>query len=81
MRKLGQHWSHRFPVSFDEENGCKIEMPKTRCELRSHSDPLDVQLTFQNEEDQGRIENVVEEHIKRFAFREPLQFVWNRAES
>jgi uncharacterized protein len=81
MRKLGQHWSHRFPVTFDENKGCKIQMPNTTCNLRAHPDFLDVRLHIGNGDDQARMENVAEEHLKRFAFREELQFVWDRADS
>lgn len=81
MRKLGQHWSHRFPVAFEGDDGCKIEMPKALCELRAQRTYLSVELMLQDEEDQERLENVLEEHLKRFAFREQLQFVWEHAQS
>jgi hypothetical protein len=78
MRKLGQHWSHRFTVIFDEDQGCTIQMTNAVCELRAHPDHLDLRLMVDSGEDQGRMESVVEEHLKRFGFREELQFAWNR---
>lgn len=80
MRKLGQHWSHRFPVKFDENSGCVIQMPNTVCELRACPKTLEVELQLGEGEDSGRIETVVEEHLKRFGFREELQFAWKREE-
>jgi hypothetical protein len=81
MRKLGQHWSHRFPVAFEGEDGCKIEMPNATCDLLAHPDHLEVQLAMSSEEDPDRLEKVVEEHVRRFAFREELQFLWSRGQS
>jgi hypothetical protein len=81
MRKLGQHWSHRFPVAFEGEDRCRIEMPNATCELHAHPDHLDVRVTSEKAEDQDRLQSVVEEHVKRFAFREQLQFDWNRETS
>ena len=81
MRKLGQHWSHQFVVLFDENNGCTIKMPNATCELHANPDRLDVRLTVEDGADQDRMEHVIEEHIKRFGFREELQFVWDRVQS
>jgi hypothetical protein len=45
MRKLGQHWSHRFPVAFSENKSCSIEMPNGTCELHAESERLQIRLT------------------------------------
>src|SRR3954451_9954852 len=47
MRKLGKHWSHRFPVHFDENSGCAIQLPTASCELLAHPDRLDVRLSLE----------------------------------
>lgn len=59
-------------------------MPNAICSLRAHPDALEVELQVRDEAEhvrleQPRLENVVEEHIKRFAFREPLEFMWSRS--
>lgn len=82
VRKLGQHWSHRFTVVFDgDKSSCQIELPNTLCELAAKSGALWVRLTTETDAEITRIENVVEEHINRFAFREQLEFSWVRAEA
>jgi uncharacterized protein len=81
MRKLGQHWSHRFSVAFDPGKSCTIEMGQAKCELFAHPDHLDIRIELQPDADQSRLETVVEEHIKRFAFREQLHFAWERTEA
>jgi hypothetical protein len=76
MRKLGQHWSHRFAVRFNENNNCVIELPNGTCELNVGSEQLNIRLVLRPEGDQQRFEQVVEEHLRRFAFKEDLVFAW-----
>jgi uncharacterized protein len=80
MRKFGQHWSHKCPVAFDEKNGCKIELRSGTCDLLADSQHLEIRLTVPVDADQGRLEQVIEDHLKRFAFREALSFAWTRSE-
>jgi hypothetical protein len=79
MRKLGQHWSHEYPVTFDPTHTCTIKLVHALCELHATPDTLNIQVTTDHAEDQARIEGVVEEHVKRFGFREELQFPWQLA--
>ena len=79
MRKLGQHWSHRYPVAFEPADTCTIRLPHAVCVLHATGDALEVEVTTDPAEDQARIEGVVEEHVKRFGFREELVFPWERA--
>ena len=79
MRKLGQHWSHEYPVTFGPAHTCTIKLAHAVCELEATPEALNVQLTIDPGEDQARIEGVVERHIKRFGFREELEFPWQRA--
>jgi hypothetical protein len=81
MRKLGQHWSHRFAVTFNDENSCIIELPNGTCELSAGSEQLKIRLVISPEGDRGRFEQVVEEHLRRFAFKEELVFTWVRTET
>jgi hypothetical protein len=81
MRKLGQHWSHRFAVTFNEKNNCIIELPNGTCGLSAGSEPLKIRLVISPEGDQDRFEQVVEEHLRRFAFKEELGFTWLRTET
>jgi hypothetical protein len=81
MKKLGQHWSHRFTVTFNEKNSGSIAMPNGTCELSAGSEQLEIRLVISPEGDQDRFEQVVEEHLRRFAFKEDLVFAWVRTET
>jgi hypothetical protein len=76
LRKLCQHWSHKFLVSFDAQHGT-IDLAVGRCILDAEENALKVRLELAAEGDKVQMQKVVEEHIKRFAFRESLVFDWN----
>lgn len=78
MKQLCRHWGHRFPVEFDDAHG-RIEMPAMLCLLDATADSLAVRLELDEGADQDRMEEVVREHIQRFAFREQLAFQWKRS--
>ena len=77
LTKLCKHWSHRFQVEYTEQAGT-IHLPRTLCTLVATPQALHVHLELGEGEDQARIEEVVEEHLQRFGFREELTFVWQR---
>jgi hypothetical protein len=75
LRKLCQHWAHKFPVKYDDTHG-KIDLAAGKCILFADAGSLTVKLMMPEDGDEARLQQVVEEHIKRFAFREELAFVW-----
>ena len=75
LRKLCQHWGHKFPVKYDDTHG-KIDLAAGKCLLFADADGLTVKLVMPEDGDEARLQQVVEEHIKRFAFREELEFAW-----
>lgn len=77
MRKVGRHRSHWYAVAFEPADTCTIKLSHAVRVL--HAVPLDIEVTTDPAEDQSRIEDVVEIHVKRFGFREELQFPWERA--
>ena len=79
MRRLCQHWGHKFPVECGVSTG-RIELPQAICVLKAEPDVLEVQVNLTDEADQAHLESVVEEHLKRFGFREELVFAWTREE-
>jgi len=80
LRKLCQHWEHKFPVKYDSTNG-KIDLAVGQCILFADADALAVKLVMPEDGDEPRLQQVVEEHIKRFAFREKLEFPWGPAKA
>ena len=79
MRHLCQHWGHKFPVECGVSNG-RIELPQAICVLRAGPEALEVQVELADGADQSRMETVVEEHLKRFGYRENLLFGWTQEE-
>jgi len=76
LRKLCQHWSHKFLVSFDAKHGT-IDLPACKCILDAEGTVLKVRLELADAGDEAQMQKVVEEHIKRFAFSETLVFDWH----
>ena len=79
LRQLCRHWSHRFPVTFDDREG-RIELPSAVCLLTAEPAQLGVRLELAAEAEADRVEVVVAEHLQRFGFREQLVFAWKRRE-
>ena len=79
LRQLCRHWSHRFPVTFDDAHG-RIELPAALCELDAQPASLQVRLEMGDDADQERLEGVVAEHLQRFGFKEQLVFDWQRTD-
>jgi uncharacterized protein len=77
--QLAKHWSHRFPDLTWNETRADIPFPAGKCVITLEENVLAIALTVPDEETASRLENVVAEHLKRFAFRESLEIVWQRA--
>ena len=80
LQQVCKHWSHKFAVEFTPEKGripfadgrvCKLEAtPETRSPCAPRRP---------DQEALERLQRVVVEHVKRFAFREDLGDVqWTR---
>jgi hypothetical protein len=77
LQQLCKHWSHKFPVEFTPEAG-RIEMSAGVLVLDADAEGLGLRLTAEPETLE-RMEGVVADHLKRFAFREELVFDWRPA--
>ncbi|PSJ59323.1 DUF2218 domain-containing protein [Pseudaminobacter soli (ex Li et al. 2025)] len=73
LQQLCKHWSHKFAVEFSPTEG-RIDLGEGRVvDLRAN----DASLTVEVEAPElPRMEQVVVDHIVRFAFREDLVFDW-----
>lgn len=76
LQQLCKHWAHRFEVAFDPAHG-RIDMGEgVVIVLDASSDKLVSQLTVPAER-ADKMREVLENHIRRFAHREPeLAFAW-----
>jgi hypothetical protein len=79
MTQLAKHWSHKFVVSFDETTA-RIPLPIGDCRMLADETGLDITVEATSLEGLARLEDVVAEHLLRFAFRENVgKLAWTRA--
>ena len=76
--QLAKHWRHKFPDLTWDESRADIPFPAGQCVITSKDNILAIELTVPDEETAASLENVVAEHLNRFAFREPLEIDWRR---
>jgi hypothetical protein len=76
LQQLCKHWSHKFATDFDP--GCgTIDMGDGRTVAMEAGDGrLSILVSAPDPEALPRLETVVADHIRRFAFREELAFDW-----
>ena len=79
LQQLCKHWSHKFTVEFDETHGL-IPLPLGSAVLDAGAEALTVTCTVAEGGDLARLQQVVADHLDRFAFRKaPLPFDWQPA--
>jgi hypothetical protein len=79
LQQICKHWSHKFPVEFTAEAGCVPFSDDRRCDFSANADTLTMRVQAADEATLERTQNVVVDHLKRFAFREDLGDIrWTR---
>ncbi len=78
LQQLCKHWSHKFETEFDAQAG-RINLGETALHLTAAPDALTLTLTTGEAAALDRMETVIADHLKRFAFREDLTVEWVRA--
>jgi len=79
MIQLCKHFAHKVPATFGEREG-EILFDGGKVGLRAAPQTLMLWTEAPEAADVARLEEVVERHLKRFAFREPdLTLDWRRA--
>jgi len=75
LQQLCKHFGHKVPVAFTESEG-RIELPFGVCRLAADGQTLT--MTVEGERpDIARLEQVIGDHLTRFAFREAPAFSWH----
>jgi len=82
-RYLGQlcsHFGHKLPTerSPDDSSG-EIRFPFGLCRMSADAAGLTLRVEAEDSEALTRMEEVMERHLARFAFREPAAIAWVRA--
>ncbi|CAN5178550.1 DUF2218 domain-containing protein [soil metagenome] len=75
LQQLAKHFAHKLPVTFDPQQG-KISFSVGDCDMIATEVQLVLTLTSPDAESLAQLENVVERHLVRFAFREELTLDW-----
>ena len=78
LQQLCKHWSHKFVTEFDAAAG-RIDFDGAALDLGATPDTLTLTLAAADAGRVARMESVVADHLKRFAFREDLVVVWQPA--
>ena len=81
LQQLCKHWSHRFEVEFNETAGKVPFSAEASLGLVANPTNLIMTLSVEKPEDLERMQAVVADHLKRFAFREELDVIWTADES
>ncbi len=76
--QLCKHFAHRNPATFAGNRG-RIQFDGGACELDADDAGAPVLAVFASDVDKlTMLEDVVEQHLKRFAFKEELSVPWVR---
>ncbi|MDH7786528.1 putative O-methyltransferase YrrM [Ochrobactrum sp. 19YEA23] len=77
LQQLAKHFAHKLPVTFDPEAG-QISFSIGECRLRADDQFLHLALTSPDQPSLAQLQDVVERHLVRFAFREELAIQWRK---
>jgi hypothetical protein len=76
--QLCKHFSHKLPATFADNKG-RIEFDGGVCELNADNESaLVLAVSAGSDDTLTALEDVVDRHLKRFAFKEELKVVWVR---
>ena len=77
IRRLCKHWSHKFEVNFDDQQG-SIALGAGKCLLQAGEGSLRAEVKAEDEAQLERLETVVADHLQRMASDETFSFGWQR---
>ncbi len=75
LQQLCKHFAHRLPVTFTPEHG-EIAFKSGTCRLDAADGVLTLNAEAENDEQLAQVQDVVERHLVRFAFKTPLTIEW-----
>lgn len=77
LQQMCKHFGHKVAVEFDQATG-RIELPFGTCQLEARARKLTLNVTS-SATDIRRTEQVIADHLARFAFREDPTITWRDA--
>lgn len=81
LQQLCKHWSHKAEVEFSPSRGQIIFPDGKTVDMAADEAALTIIANVPDGGDSDQFCGVVEEHIKRFAYRETMEFSWEASES
>ncbi|ANL32145.1 DUF2218 domain-containing protein [Rhizobium phaseoli] len=76
LQQLCKHWGHKFSVDFDPHKGRVPFNDSAEVTFTADDAGLTMVLSVADPAQQVRMQGVIDDHLKRFAFREELDIVW-----
>ncbi|MBX2806983.1 MAG: DUF2218 domain-containing protein [Hyphomicrobiales bacterium] len=74
--QLCKHFRHKATAEWTETEG-RVEFPFGLCIMRVEGEQLLIDCEVRTAEELGRMRYVLDDHIRRFAWRESLTFNWS----
>jgi len=71
LGQLCKHFAHKVEVEYDKTDG-RAALPPGPATLKADDKGLSVTISAQNSEGLERAKFIIDDHLKRFAFREGL---------
>ena len=75
LAQLCKHFAHKVPVDWDETQA-EVDFGFGNCRMTSGQDELHIICSARDEADLERVKYVLEDHLRRFAWREELRIDW-----
>lgn len=75
LQQLCKHFAHKLSVEFTPEKG-EIKFSIGTCRLEAEDRVLTLVAEAADGSALEQLQSVVDKHLLRFAFREPMQIVW-----
>jgi 4-hydroxy-2-oxoheptanedioate aldolase len=76
VQQLCKHWSHKAEVKSDTSQGNVVFDNGRSLEIKAEAKQLQVVVAVGPRDDLEQWKDVVEKHLKRFAFREEFELHW-----
>ena len=78
MIQMCKHFGHKLPVKYDDAGG-RLQFEQRVCEF-DITQPGILTIALQADDERGlhAIEDIVDRHLRRFAFKEELAIAWVR---
>ncbi|KAA0969774.1 DUF2218 domain-containing protein [Aureimonas fodinaquatilis] len=75
LQQLCKHWAHKFETEHTPTHA-RIALPLGVAELEANDASLTITVSATGDADLTTMQQVVQSHVERFAFRETLDFSW-----